>query len=276
MRVALIQFNAGPDKKENVRRACQWVRVAASRKARFILFPEVFNLRKKILKENILSLAESIPGESTSPFLDLAKKHKAYILLGSLLTRPKIFSNGKVSNTSVLIGPNGKILTTYNKINLFDAIIGKIIVRESENFLPGQKKVLTPVDEFTVGMSICYDLRFPELYRHHFCRGANLLTVPSNFTSKTGQAHWEPLLRARAIENLSYVLAPNQVGVDGKGILSYGHSMIISPWGEVLAKASGNKEEIIYSDISLAEVKKCRQVLPSIGKIISTRIFKKT
>ena len=137
-------------------------------------------------------------------------------------------------------------------------------IKESDYFLSGKQIALTRVKDFNLGMSICYDLRFPELYRHYFGRGAEILTVPSAFTAKTGQAHWESLLRARAIENLAYVLAPNQVGTDSKGILSHGHSMIVSPWGEIIARASNDKEEIIYGVISHDNISKARAILPGI------------
>jgi nitrilase len=126
---------------------------------------------------------------------------------------------------------------------------------------------MVKIGEFRMGLSICYDLRFPGLYQNYARRGVAILAVPSCFTKKTGQAHWETLLRARAIENLSYVLAPNQVGIDAHGMQAYGHSMIISPWGEVIARGSGAGQEIILGEIGMAEVFKARQILPGIIKM---------
>jgi predicted amidohydrolase len=191
----------------------------------------------------------------------LAKKHKASFLLGSILekaTYPQAY------NTSVLIGPRGKIAAKYRKIHLFDARIGDRIVREADCFRAGRRPATASIGEFKAGLTICYDLRFPGLYQNYARRGVEILTVPSCFTKKTGEAHWEALLRARAIENLSYVLAPNQVGMDARGMQAYGHSMIISPWGEVIASGSGNAEEIIFGEIHMEEVLKARQVLPGI------------
>ena len=133
--------------------------------------------------------------------------------------------------------------------------------------MSGKKSVVSRVEDFKIGMSVCYDLRFPDLYQSYRQKGAHILTVPASFTQMTGRAHWEVLLRARAIENQCYVLAPNQVGQDGRGVATHGHSMVISPWGEVLARASSDKEEIIYAEISLEEIKKTQKTLPGFRKI---------
>jgi predicted amidohydrolase len=167
-------------------------------------------------------------------------------------------------NTSVFIGPRGEIASKYRKIHLFDARIGDKIVREADCFRAGHRPAAVNVGEFKAGLSICYDLRFPGLYQDYARKGAQLLTVPSCFTKRTGEAHWEALLRARAIENLSYVLAPNQIGTDARGMQAYGHSMIISPWGEIIARGSGTNEEIVLGEISMDEVLKARSILPGI------------
>ncbi len=261
MKTAVIQMNSSSDKQRNIEKALSFLHAAAGRKARFILLPEVFNYRGGIkTKQDLQMISEEIPGESIRPFLDAARKSKSFVLAGSIYEKTE--GSQKVYNTSALISPDGKIIAKYRKIHLFDAILKKKVIRESDSFLAGKKTVIARIEEFNVGMSICYDLRFPELYRACARLGAHVLCVPSAFTKITGQVHWEVLLKARAIENLCYVLAPNQTGTDARGIEAFGHSLIISPWGEILARACAPTEEIIFADLFLSEVQKARRVFP--------------
>ena len=262
MKVAIVQMDSGRDKGENLIKAITFVRRAIEKRAEFILLPEVFNYRGPA--SNIKSVAEDIPGESTLPLIELAQKYKVHILAGSIYE--KIPKSRKVYNTSVLIGPRGRREGKYRKMNLFRAAVAGVIFDESKFFLAGQKPAMAKVKNFKLGMSICYDLRFPELYRHYALAGAHILSVPSSFTRPTGRAHFEALLRARAIENLCFVLAPNQTGKDARGVLSYGGSMIIDPWGKVLAKASCHEEEVIYADLDKSSLLKRRKTLPAILK----------
>ncbi|MDE1921257.1 MAG: carbon-nitrogen hydrolase family protein [Candidatus Omnitrophica bacterium] len=264
MKVALIQFCSAQDKADNLKRATGMVQEALAQGARFVLLPEVFNFRagadnKQILQE----AAEPVPGPSVRAFFPLAQKYKACLLLGSIIEKA---GAGYAYNTSVVIDSGGSISAKYRKIHLFDARLGDKIIREAGSFLPGNKITTVKIGEFRAGLSICYDVRFPGLYQRYARRGVEVLTVPSCFTKKTGQAHWETLLRARAIENLAYVLAPAQVGTDGRGIEAHGHSMIVSPWGEVTACGSPKGQEIVFGQIDLREVKKARQSLPGIIK----------
>lgn len=269
MKVAVIQMNSVDDKRQNIARALQLVSRAIKAKAKFIALPEVFNYRGPLNEANREFVAEDIPGESTQIFMDLAKGRKVFILIGSIYERVK--SSPKVYNASVLINDQGKVQAKYRKIHLFDAVIGKRAVKESKSFLAGDYPCLAKVGDYTFGLSICYDLRFPNLYQRYAQMGALVLSVPSSFTFMTGRAHWEVLLRARAIENLSYVLAPNQVGRNAEGIPSYGHSMIIGPWGNILAEASENKEEIIYAQLDFKEIKQARRILPALFKFIKKK-----
>jgi len=265
MKIALVQFNSGPDKKDNLCRARSFVEKAVARKAEWILFPEVFNYRGDLTHpENFKAAAENIPGESVSLLSQLARKSKVFILAGSIVEQSP--SRTKAYNTSVLINKKGKVEAAYRKIHLFGAQIGKTALQESKVFLSGKKPVMARVGNFRVGLSVCYDLRFPDLYQFYRRAGADVLTIPSAFTAFTGQAHWEVLLRARAIENQCYVLAPNQVGRDSRGIATHGHSMVISPWGEVLAKGSPDKEEIIYAEIRLDAIEKSQKILSGFRK----------
>ena len=259
MKVALIQVSAGPDKELNLRKAVKFVERAAKAGAEFILLPEIFVFRGKLTSGNLKEIAESIPGQITGRFGELAKKYKVSILAGSIFEKA---DGKKVYNTSVLIDDHGQLRAKYRKMNLFSARLGKRRIREEDNFYRGKNIVLTKVQGFRVGLSVCFDLRFPALYEQYFKRGAGILTVPSAFTKKTGRAHWEVLLRARAIENQCFVLAPNQIGEDYRGIASYGNSMVVDPWGRILARASGNKEEIIYADINMKDIKQAKQILP--------------
>ena len=264
MKVALLQFCATQDKEANLSRAVSMSQEALEKGATFILLPEVFNFRGDTRdKELLATMKESIPGPSTNVFILLAKKYKAAFLLGSILEKA---SGAFAYNTSVFIDQKGQIAAKYRKIHLFDARIGDRIIKEADCFRAGRTPVTTKVDEFRMGRSICYDLRFPDLYQGYARKGADILAVPSCFTRKTGEAHWEALLRARAIENLSYVLAPNQVGTDSRGMHAYGHSMIISPWGEVIARGSAEGQEIVWGDINMEEVLKARHILPGIIK----------
>ena len=192
--------------------------------------------------------------------MGLAKRKKVFILLGSICE--KTGQKNKAYNTSVLVDDKGHIAAKYRKMHLFNAIIGKKRAQESKWFLPGKGLVSANVKGFKIGMSICYDLRFPAMYQKYSKEGCCVFTAPSSFTKKTGKAHWEILLRARATENFCYVLAPNQTGIGGRGIASFGNSMIIDPWGDVLARASAGKEEVIYANIKKEKMLFSRRRLP--------------
>ena len=260
MKIAVIQFNAGANKEKNIERALSFVEKAISKKAKFILLPEVFVFRGDISTGGILfDISEEINGSTIKKLCLIAGDNKVSILAGSIYE--KIKGSTKVYNTSVLIGTDGKIAAKYRKINLFDANVDGKRIRESKCFSAGSKKACANVGGMRVGLSICFDLRYPELYRKYYSKGIHVLCVPSSFTKTTGKAHWEILLRARAIENKSFVLAPNQIGKNGQGVLCYGNSMIVDPWGRILARASSNKEEIIYADINIDETTKVKTLL---------------
>ena len=262
MRIALIQFNAGSDKQDNWRRAAAMIEEAASQGASLILLPEVFLWRGNTRDPRLLAqAAETMAGPHILKGMALARGCQAHVLFGSVFEKA---AGTKAYNTSILIAPDGRIAAKYRKIHLFDARIGDKIIRESDRIMPGRRGSVARVGDFTLGLSVCYDLRFPALYGGYARLGANVLTVPSCFTKKTGQAHWEVLLRARAIENLSYVLAPNQVGKDAAGVEAYGNSMVVSPWGEVLACGSAEKEEIVYGDMDMKYVIEARKILPGV------------
>ena len=192
----------------------------------------------------------------------LAASLGIHLLAGSFLEKTP---EARAYNTSLLFSPEGEILAQYRKIHLFDIDIpGQVSIKESDTKKPGQEVVTCETGVGTVGLSVCYDLRFPELYRQLADNGAELICVPAAFTFPTGAAHWEPLLRARAIENQSYLIAPNQIGKNVHGFADYGNSMIIDPWGKVIARAP-DKECVITAEIDREYVEKIRKELPCLA-----------
>jgi predicted amidohydrolase len=262
MKVALVQTCAGDNKAVNIKKAINLVEKAIKNRAEFILLPEVFTFRGS-LQENLTLVSEEVSGKTHAALITLAKKHKVNILAGSIFE--KIPTHKKVYNTSALIDEKGKLKGVYRKINLFKANVGSRKYAETNYFLPGNELVLSSVKGFKTGLAICYDLRFPELFWQYGRAKADMICIPSAFTYPTGKAHWEVLLRARAIENLCYILAPNQFGEDSRGVKNYGNSMVIDPWGNIIARASTDKEEIIYADINKKEIQMRRKILPGIA-----------
>ncbi len=260
-KAAVIQLNSRRDIGRNMAQAEELVRAAANDGAKFIATPENTNFLGP--QEDKARLAEKLDGPTCSHFAGLAKELEATILLGSFNERGE--SVVKCRNCSVLFSPAGEIIATYRKIHLFDIdLAGKVRTMESDTIVPGSAPVIadTPLGKF--GLSICYDLRFPELYLKLVNDGATLLTIPSAFTEPTGRDHWEVLLRARAIETQCYVIAPAQVGEhEDEGLRrSWGHSMIVSPWGEVVAEVGNDGPGYALADIDLKEVARIREAMP--------------
>ena len=226
VRVAAAQLAAGPNPEENVDNAIALVRRAAREGAGYVQLPEYFNYRGPTSR--YASVAESIPGPTTNRLGELARELEITLHVGSLFERAD--EADKSYNTSVVLGPSGQIVATYRKVHLFDVNVpGGIEHRESRHISPGDQLVVTHVDGFTLGMSVCFDLRFPELYRELSLAGATVIAVPASFAVATGRVHWSTLLIARAIENHAYVIAAAQAGTTSEGVSSYGHSMIIDP-----------------------------------------------
>lgn len=257
---AAVQMTASSSKEENLAKAETFVRLAAERGATLIVLPEVFAWRGPRAEEP--AQVETIPGPTAERLAALAHRHGIYLLAGSILEKS---DESRSYNTSLLLSPDGALLAHYRKIHLFDVdIAGQVRVKESDTKKPGQEVVAcqTPLGVF--GLSVCYDLRFPELYRDLAGKGAEVIFVPSAFTFPTGAAHWEPLLRARAIENQAYVIAPNQIGKNAHGFADYGNSMIIDPWGKVIARAA-DKECLITAEIDRDYLEKVRRELPCLA-----------
>lgn len=260
LKVAAIQLNSTEDKENNLDKSKNFILKALKNGAGFIALPEVFNFRGNLNKT--AEQAEKIPGHTSNFISKIAKENKVWILCGSIMEKDS--KKSKPFNTSILINPRGEIEAKYRKIHLFDIKLkGKVILESSRN-QAGTKPSITRINNHKMGMSICYDLRFPELYRKYSELGAEIICIPSSFTKPTGSAHWETLIRARAIENQCFVIAPNQAGTGSSGIKTYGHSMIIDPWGVILARADGEHETIIYADLNFNDLKKIRENLPAL------------
>jgi deaminated glutathione amidase len=257
---AAIQMTAGIDKAANLARAERLVRVGAARGANLVALPEVFNWRGKRAEQ--AAAAETLDGESLGMMSRLARELRIHIVAGSITERGE--DSSRSYNTSVLLGPDGGRLAVYRKIHLFDVDLpGRVTVRESDSKIAGANVVCTETPVGAIGLSICYDLRFPELYRRLAFAGARILMVPSAFTFPTGEAHWEPLIRARAIENQAYVIAPAQFGPNIYGYSDYGNSMIVDPWGRVLARAA-DQEGVVVAPIDLEYQDRVRSELPAL------------
>jgi predicted amidohydrolase len=257
---AAIQMTAGREKAANLERAERLIRLAAARGAQFVVLHEVFNWRGKRAEE--ATEAETLEGPTLSLMARIAAELKLHIVAGSITERTP--GESKSYNTSALFGPEGERIAIYRKVHLFDVDLpGRVSFKESDGKLSGQEVVCADTALGKIGLSICYDLRFPELYRLLTYAGARVVTVPSAFTFPTGEAHWEVLLRARAIENQVYVVAPGQFGPNVHGFSDYGNSMIVDPWGRVLARAA-DYEGVIVAPLDLDYLERVRRELPSL------------
>jgi predicted amidohydrolase len=260
MRAAAVQLNSTDDKQRNLEAAERLVRAAAADGAELIALPEKWNLLGS--GDTLRSGAEPLDGPAITAARRWARELGVHLVAGSITARMP--DEDKPSNTSVLIGPEGEIEATYRKIHMFDVDVGGVAYRESEHEQPGDEIVVAQAGDVPVGMTVCYDLRFPELYRILAVRGARVLVVPSAFTLHTGKDHWEVLLRARAIENSAFVLAPDQVGEAPPHYNSYGRSMIVDPWGVALATAPDG-EGFVAAELDLALQDRIRESLPSLA-----------
>jgi predicted amidohydrolase len=261
-RIALVQLEASDDVGANLSRAERMGDAAATSGARLVAFPEYVQFRGP--DTGFRASAAPVPGPTTAPFQAVARRHHCWVLAGSVAE-----SSGdpeRPYNTSALIDPGGEVVARYRKLHLFDiAVDAGPADTESARVTAGDTARVADVDGVCLGLSICYDLRFPELYRALALAGAQVLAVPAVFTERTGRDHWEVLLRARAIENGAFVIAPAQhgLGVPG-GIPAFGRSMVVDPWGTVIAQAPDG-EAIVVADLDLDRVASVRRQIPSLA-----------
>jgi predicted amidohydrolase len=261
IRVAAIQMNASAEKARNVDDAVQLIERAAGLGATLVVLPETWTYMgdSSATRDN----AEPIPGPTTQRLAEVARRHRIWLHAGSIFEvapgEPRVF------NTTAVLDPDGNLAAHYRKIHLFDVAIGAHVrSQESATVAPGNDTVVVDLGGVRLGLTICYDLRFPELYRQLALAGAEIIAVPSAFHAHTGQDHWEILLRARAIENQVYVVAPNAWGHHPGGWKSYGRSMVVDPWGVVLATA-GDGVGLCVAECDLTALERIRRELPSLA-----------
>ncbi len=272
LRVAALQYCAGSDASATLAHVEPMIASAADNGAELVALPEAASF----LAPNRASLSALAENEDRSPTLiklsHTAHYYGIWLLVGSLLIHRS--EDGKLVNRSYLLTPRGTIGSHYDKIHMFDANVGDgREYTESKNFRAGEKMVVANCGNISIGMSICYDIRFPALYRDMAGAGATILSVPSAFTYDSGRAHWHVLLRARAIENGCFVIAPAQCGIHADGRRTYGHALIINPWGEILAESTtddnisvpGSNDDIIFADLDLGAVKRAQHAIPSLS-----------
>ena len=261
LRAAAVQLTATPDKARNLQTADRLVRVAAADGATLVLLPEKWMVLG--CAADVLDGAEPLDGPAVTWARATARELSIDLVAGSISER--VEGQDKLRNTSLHVGPDGEVRATYRKVHMFDVEVDGTAYRESEHEEPGDEPVLSATaDGVELGLSVCYDLRFPELYRVLAVRGARVLLVPAAFTLATTREHWEILVRARAIEDQCFVVAANQIGEHAPGLRSGGRSMIVDPWGVVLATAP-DSETVIAADLDLTDQAAVRERFPSLA-----------
>jgi deaminated glutathione amidase len=262
IKVAAIQMCSGIEPERNVAVLREMVREAASLGAEYIQTPEMTGM----VERDRAALFAKLKSEQSDPVVaaarELALAHRLYLHIGSTAI---LLPHGKVANRAFLFSPNGDIVTTYDKIHMFDVDLDKgESWRESSTYTPGTRAAVADLPFAKLGFAVCYDLRFPQLFQAEANAGAEILTAPAAFTKQTGEAHWHALLRARAIENGAFVIAAAQSGLHEDGRETYGHSLIINPWGEIVAEALRSDPQIVTAQINVAEVQAARKKIPNL------------
>jgi deaminated glutathione amidase len=260
-RAGLVQMCSGRDAERNVDDAVALIREAAGKGAQYVQTPEITTLMEMERERLFAALRPEEGNPAVARFASLAEELGIWLHVGSMAV---LLDNGKIANRSLLLGPDGAIRARFDKLHMFDVELpGGESYRESRNYQAGSAGVLADLPWGTLGLTVCYDLRFPHLYRQLAKAGADFLAIPSAFTRQTGEAHWHVLLRARAIENGAFVLAAAQAGRHESGRETYGHSLIVSPWGDVIAEAD-RQVGVVVAEIRPGEVEKARQRIPSL------------
>jgi deaminated glutathione amidase len=261
-RVGLVQMCTGRDVEKNLADAGAFVREAARQGAQYVQTPEITVLMETE-RERLFTAVRPEEGNSAiAHFSSLARELGIWLHVGSMGV---LVGNGRIANRSLLFSPNGQLEARCDKIHMFDVQLpGGEVYRESKNYQPGDAAVLAALPWGTLGMTVCYDLRFPHLYRALAKAGADFLAIPSSFTRPTGAAHWHVLMRARAIENGCFVFAAAQAGTHEVGRQTYGHSLVVAPWGEILVEADGDTPGVIVTDVDVKQVREARARVPSL------------
>jgi predicted amidohydrolase len=260
-RAGLIQMRSGRTPQKNLDEAVRMIGEAKAAGADYVQTPEMTNIMEISREKLFETIVEEDKDICLSAFRDLARSHSIFLHVGSLAIK---VSSDKAANRSYLIGRRGEFVAVYDKIHMFDVdLAGGESYRESRNYRPGESAVVADLPWARYGLTICYDLRFPALYRALAEAGASVLTIPSAFTRQTGEAHWHVLMRARAIENGCFVLAAAQGGTHENGRETFGHSLVVDPWGRILAEG-GAEPGVVIADIDPAEVTAARARVPSL------------
>jgi len=260
-KAAMIQMRSGMQPAANVDAAARLIGEAKSAGAGYVQTPEMTNILESKRERLLAAITEEDKDASLASFRELARKLGIFVHVGSLAIK---VGPDRAANRAFLIDPQGEVAARYDKIHMFDVdLAGGESYRESRTYRPGELAVLSDLPWGRLGITICYDLRFPALYRALAEAGATMLTIPSAFTVQTGEAHWHVLMRARAIENGSFVFAAAQAGKHESGRETYGHSLIVDPWGRILAEG-GTEPGIVMAEIDMSEVAKARARIPSL------------
>lgn len=265
MRVACIQMRSGVDVDANLKALDHLVTQAVAKGARYIQTPEMTSIVQS-KRHRLLETIEQDDERQSNAVVEhthrLAKLHAVWLHIGSIAV---LLKSGKAANRSLLFAPDGTLVARYDKLHMFDVDLPNGETwRESSLYEPGNQARLVESDVFTLGMSICYDLRFPVLYQEYARAGAQILSCPAAFTQQTGEAHWHTLLRSRAIENGAFVIAAAQGGKHEDGRETFGHSMIVNPWGEVIGELAHNEPDVLVCDVDLNEVNEARLRIPNL------------
>ncbi len=261
MKIALIQMRSGTDVDANIKAALKAIKKAAGEGAEFIATPEMTHLMQQDPKAKLKAVQTEEVDAGVKAFGEAAEKYGVHLLIGSMAIKR---DDKKIANRSYVYNPYGDVVATYDKIHLFEAAISKKdTYRESDIIEAGNASVLAPIGDLQLGLSICYDLRFPGHYAGYAKAEADMIAVPAAFTVPTGKAHWETLLRARAIETGAYILAPAQGGKHADGRRTWGRSMVVDPWGEIIAQLDHDKPGILHADIKPKKVADARAKIPA-------------
>lgn len=264
IKVGLVQMTSGPDMALNVANCCSYIEEAVLAGATFVLTPEMTNIFERSSSRLLDVCFHEDEDPHLKSFQSIAKKHAIWLLLGSMAV---LSENNKLSNRSFIISPLGEIIARYDKLHMFDAKLPNgERYEESKSYVAGKTAVLAKLPFANVGLSICYDLRFPLLYQKLALAGANLLVIPSAFTKTTGQAHWHTLVRARAIETGCYVLAPAQTGQHYVGRETFGHSLIVDPWGIIVCDGKIDTG-VLTASLDFTKVNKARENIPNLKAV---------
>jgi predicted amidohydrolase len=260
---ACVQMRSGINRSRNVADSCELIDEAAGQGANFIVTPEMTNVVDRNAGRMFETLQEESGLEEIKTFSETAQKHRIWLLIGSMAVK---IGERRAANRGFLFAPDGTVAARYDKLHMFDVDLPNgESWKESNVYKPGEGAVLVEAPFAKIGLSICYDVRFPVLYRNLAQAGAEILCVPAAFTRQTGEAHWKTLLTARAIENGAFVMAPAQGGLHEDGRQTYGHSLIIGPWGEILAEAPGDEPGVILAPVHIAAAREARSRIPNLA-----------